>query len=224
MVHSSSKPAVQACTHIPTGSLRKIVFDRLSALGVNQVRLPLGASPTEPHIPILVSPNLATTNRVILIFGEASQDLGIWAYRVLGQQAINKGCVVDLVKGLPQYANANSHQVPGIIVANTGQLLWHWRGKQAMGYQTWHALPRKTGVSAPLRIDEVKNRVPGMETGAKHLRYIFEEVVPKLVNKDAMIDILGVGEGGYETVQYLRENCKLVSKHCISRRPSLPHS
>lgn len=55
-----------------------------------------------------------------------------------------------------------------------------------------------------MRIDPVKNRVPGNEDAAAHVKYVFEEVVPKMVNPSANLDIIGVGEGASELVAYLQ--------------------
>lgn len=55
-----------------------------------------------------------------------------------------------------------------------------------------------------MRIDPVKNRVPGNEDAAAHVKYVFEEVVPRMVNPSASLDIIGVGEGASELVAYLQ--------------------
>ena len=67
-------------------------------------------------------------------------------------------------------------------------------------------LSRKTGVSQQLIVDPEKNRVPGNENLAAHTEYIFEYVIPRMVNPAARLDIIGIGEGAGETVNYLQHS------------------
>lgn len=85
-----------------------------------------------------------------------------------------------------------------------GQLLWYRRGKRAVTRATWAGLPRRTGVSQQLTVDSKKNRVPGNEDVAAHTKYIFEYVIPRMVNPAAKLNIIGIGEGAEETVNYLQ--------------------
>lgn len=39
---------------------------------------------------------------------------------------------------------------------------------------------------------------------AAHVKYVFEEVVHKMVNPSAKLDIIGVGDGASEVVAYLQ--------------------
>lgn len=55
-----------------------------------------------------------------------------------------------------------------------------------------------------MRIDPVKNRTPGNEDVAAHVKYVFEEVVPKMVNPSSKLDVIGVGDGASEMVAYLQ--------------------
>lgn len=179
--------------------IRQLVQTRLLSSSLNLTRVPFTASPTDPHIPILTSTNLPTANRTILFFGEEFQDLGIFAYRTIGQESNAAGSAVDFVSAIQ-----SSKDNPGIIIANLGQLLWYRRGGRAVTRMSWSALPRNSGVAEQMRIDPVKNRVPGNEDAAAHVKYVFEEVVAKMVNPSANLDIIGVGEGASELVAYLQ--------------------
>jgi hypothetical protein len=53
----------------------------------------------------------------------------------------------------------------------------------------------------------IRNRIPGNETWQGHVTYVFEEVLAKLVSKDAKIDIIGLAEGGIAAIRYLAEHC-----------------
>jgi hypothetical protein len=173
----------------------------MQSLSVTVTRLPLHASADDPHVPIFTSANLATAKRTIIYFGEELQDLGVFAYRTVGQVSTAAGTALDFVSAIQA-----SKDSPGIIIANLGQLIWYRRGKRAVTRVTWNALPGKTAVSGPMRVDPVKNRVPGNEDMAAHVKYIFDEVVPQMVNPDAKLDVIGVGEGAAESVSYLDGN------------------
>jgi hypothetical protein len=79
--------------------------------GLAIVRLPLGTPPGQPHVPILVSsssrgPLLARKKRIVLVVNEAVQDLGVFAYRIVGGEgkgAISRGSALELAKLLPEY-------------------------------------------------------------------------------------------------------------------------
>lgn len=209
----------------PTVCIRKIVLERLAASGLDTVRLPLGTSKDEPHIPIMVSSDMSKKQRVIVVFGESVQDLGIWAYRTVGQKSINEGSAVDFVKNVQKHTTTTSSdssdvatgEAPGIIIANLGQLVWYRGGRRAMTLRTWQALPRRSAVHMPMRLDMVKNRVPGNEDSERHVEYIFTKVLPELLRKDAAVDVIGLGDGATEAVKFLDANCTL-SRHSFSAR------
>lgn len=119
----------------------------------------------------------------------------------MDQVGLSAGSALDFVSEIQSSKNS-----PGIIIANLGQLYWYRRGGHAVSRVSWSALPRKTAVSEQLRVHPVKNRIPGNEDTAAHVQYIFEEVVPQLVNKKAKLDILAIGEGASEAVEYLQIN------------------
>ena len=169
-----------------------------STLGIT--RLPVGVSADTNHVPILTSSNLSTAKRIILYIGESSQDLGVFAYRIIGQESIASGSAIDFVQGIQSCPDQ-----PGLIIANPGQLIWHRRGKQSMTYPTWYALPRKNAVSGPMRLDETKNRVPKNESLPQHIKYMFEEVLRRLADRQAKVHVIGIGDGAVEMVTYLQD-------------------
>ena len=182
-------------------AIRSILHNRFLAL-LNITRLPLSVPPTDPHVPIYTSPNLSTASRVIVYFGEEVQDLGVFALRTIRQSAISSGSALDFVCAIQ--SSSTAEKSVGVIIANTGQLLWYRRGKRAVTRATWVGLPRKTGVSQQLIIDPKKNRVSGNEDVAAHTKYIFEHVIPRMVSPAARLDIIGIGEGAQEAVNYLQ--------------------
>ena len=189
-------------------------MDRLEALGVVPFRLPLDAKPTEPHIPILASKDLPQCKRIVLVFNDAGQDLGIWAYRSVGhggRGGVNGGSAVNFVKDLAAAPYTPEENVlPGVVIANPGQLLWWRRGKKAVSFNTWNSLPRKSAVHGVMRIDKVKNRVKRNENLPRHVEYVFEVLLQKMA-EDAKVDIVCLQDGGCEALICLDRNCELVS-------------
>lgn len=78
-----------------------------------------------------------------------------------------------------------------------------------MTLRTWQALPRRSAVHMPMRLDMVKNRVPGNEDSERHVEYLFRKVLPELLKKDAAVDVIGIGDGATEAVKFLDANCML---------------
>ncbi|KAF3490910.1 uncharacterized protein GIQ15_00427 [Arthroderma uncinatum] len=217
------------------GCIRDIVVSRLHDQGLETLRLPIGAEPNEQHVPILVSPSFKTDKRIIVVFGEPVQDLGIWAYRTIGGDKINTGSAVDFTaavlgskctiipvaeqKSKPSEQTssavlsdtnesndeANKPPPPGLILTNPGQLVWHCAGERAISLPTWLALPRKYAVDPPMKMT-VRNKIPGNETWQDHVTYVFDEVLGKLTSSDAKIDVIGLAEGSLATVRYLAEH------------------
>ena len=182
--------------------IRREVLSRLLESSMQITRLPIGASADANHVPILTSKNIATAKRVIVYIGESAQDLGIFAYRMIGHDTVAMGSAVEFV----QNVKASARHEPAIVLANMGQLVWYRRGKQAMSQNTWYAIPRESAVSQPLKLDPVRNRVPQNEGLQEHVACVFEQVVNQMTNPDAAIYVIGLGDGALEMVEYLQEN------------------
>ena len=87
-----------------------------------------------------------------------------------------------------------------------GQLLWYRRGQRALTVASWNGLPRKTGVSSAMKIDPLKNHVRGNKNPEEHVRSVFAEAIWGLGHADAVIDVIGMGDGAEEVVKYLDRN------------------
>lgn len=187
------------------------------------LRVPLTASPKDPHVPILVSANLSTASRILVVFGEPNQDLGIWAYRSIGMEGINVGSAVSLVEHVlkpdPNTDNTSATGPSGkrimsdtaLILANTGQLIWHSGGERAITHASWLALPRRSAVDPPMTMTQ-RNKIPSNGNWQEHVECVFEEVLAdrgRLVRSDARIDVIGVAEGGLGVLRYLRDDCMI---------------
>ncbi|KAK8067969.1 hypothetical protein PG996_007081 [Apiospora saccharicola] len=184
----------------------KEVHSRLEALGLKKVLLPLGTTTSsEPHVPIFASADLTTKSRVILIFGETFQDLGILAHRVLsGPGGVNRGSLVSVVRTLQkQKSGPEDDSTPGIILANTGQLIWSPELRRALCQVAAEGAPMPSAVHGGMLITDGKNRVPENRTAKDHVRYVFEKVVPAYIRANAALEIIGLGDGADVVMDYL---------------------
>lgn len=198
---------------ILTECIQRIVLSRLEDVGLSTLRLPLGSEPNDKQVPIFVSPNLRTASRITLILGSPDQELGIWTYRSMAEQSINKGSMVEIAKEI-----LTNKSDTALVIANMGQLVYHCGSGQAMSQRTWIALPVETAAHPPPR-QTWRNIIPRNANWREHVKCIFEDVLApesKMVNPEAKIDIIGVEEGGLSAVEYLAENCKLLATYLLS--------
>ena len=185
------------------------MLDRLHELGLKSVRLPIEASEQDNHVPILVSHDLSIKSRIILILPERNQDLAISSYRIVGNDGINKGSLVDIVSAiLKGEASASGEEIPGIVIANPGQLLWYRGGARAVSRAEWSSLPRESAVHEAMRIDPIRNMIPQNRDHEEHVQYIFEHVLEKMTVCDATIDVIGNEWTSQAMIKYLARNCE----------------
>ncbi|KAK4189756.1 Arb2 domain-containing protein [Podospora australis] len=189
-------------------AIGKVIRTRLSAEGLSTIRLPLGTPPNEPHVPISMSADLpAHATRVVLFFGETSQEFGVLAHRVLGGPGgINKGSAVSLVQALQtQPSSSDDDTPPGIIIANPGELYWWPEGRRGLTPVGRHNIPMSSAVHYGWRYDAARNAIPQNKDCQEHIRCVFEQVVEKLVNKHAKLDVVAVGDTADEVEGYLND-------------------
>ncbi|KAK4447495.1 Arb2 domain-containing protein [Podospora aff. communis PSN243] len=190
-------------------AINNIVSSRLDDLGLDNVLLPLGTtSRTEKHVPIRITPNLAIKSRVVLIFGEPGQALGIRAYRVCDHAGgINKGSMIGFLKALlEQPSSATDRSPPGIILANPGELWWWPEGKKGLTVSASQRIPMASAVHAARVYKKGENTIPENANLKEHVRYMFEKVLPEFVGKEAKVDIIAIGESAEEVEMYLNDD------------------
>ncbi|KAI0871297.1 Arb2 domain-containing protein [Hypoxylon argillaceum] len=187
------------------------IHKRLIDLGLRKVSLPLPigeGTPPLANVPIFVSTAIQEKSRVVIIFGETHQDLGVLAHRVLGKTGgINKGSLVSVVKALLQQQRSPLDPAPpGIILANMGELIWWPEGKRTLSKYSFDAAPMRSAAHIGNYIDPEVNRVPGHESPIAHVKSIFETVIPTLVGAHAGLDIIGLGDGADVVESYLNSS------------------
>lgn len=207
-------------THRYLVCIRKEISDRLTALKVPLLYLPNFTTdpPTAPtpFLPIHCTPLslLRKKDNIVVLVNRAREDLGVLSYRVLSKSGgVNAGSAVSIVRELYQRAvsaaktngTAIEEEMPGIVILNTGQLLFSHQARRAVTPTSWDALPRKSATHPPARIHEKWNRVEGNKTIEEHVQYVFEKLLAndKYVDPEAQLYIMGIGEGGDEVLKYL---------------------
>lgn len=205
--------------------MRDIIFNRLKFHGMESVRLPLGIKASEPHIPVLVSKNLATASRVIILFGDSFQDLAVFAMRICGGRGgINVGSAVDFVKyvqTLPSVPDRDADH-PGIILANVGQLHWSRREHKALTYTSWKAMKRPSAVHEVPIFDPIYNTVEHNRNPDEHVACILSSVVPSLCRKNAKLDIITIGDSGSAVTKHLDEKWDSLNANVQSLAVAFP--
>ncbi|KAJ5628834.1 hypothetical protein N7490_011062 [Penicillium lividum] len=203
--------------------IRAIILDRLKDAGLTSLRLPLDGTPEDSHVPILTTENLAEKSRIIVVFGEPIQDLGVWAYRSI-HDSINLGSAVDFTNAL---LGDGKNKNVGLLIANAGQLVWHCASERAVSQQSWLASPRPYGNWGQATMSW-RNKIPGNDDWQQHIEYIFEKVLWPAVGKQTRIDIIGMSEGGLGAIRYLQKAWHVwkpyVSGICLGDPQQTTHS
>ncbi|KAM3080836.1 hypothetical protein ACMFMG_004791 [Clarireedia jacksonii] len=188
-------------------AIREIVEERLVAIGLQKTIIPLNAPLTTPHLHIFTSPNLSIARRIVVLFYEPKDDIGIFAHRLLGGGGgIDVGSAVSLCRYIQeQHTSPSDLSPPAIILANTGQLRWWRKGQKAVTQTTWFALPQASAVDKPYRFDKIKNTIEGNRDIGEHTDYIFNHVISELAHPEAKINIIGVSEGAMAVSHFLEQ-------------------
>ncbi|KAI1494538.1 Arb2 domain-containing protein [Biscogniauxia mediterranea] len=187
-------------------ALRSIIHARLESLGLQKTFLPLGVgvspSPSNPHLPIYTSRALASKPRLVLLFGETTQDLGVLAHRVVsGRGGIDAGSMVSVARALLSPSSSSSS--PGLILANTGELLWSAREGRTLSRAAFGSARMASAAHAGNLLPSEGECVPGNRDAAQHVRCVFEDVVARLAGPAATLDLVAVGDAADLVAEYL---------------------
>lgn len=188
-----------------TNAVVDIIHSRLVAQGLTKLRLPLNTLPTDPHVPIFITANdLSTKSRVVVLFGESAQDLGVLAHRAIGgQDGINEGSMISIIQRI-----LASDPDAGIVLANTGENWWWPEGQRGLCHRQSLAVRMKSAVHLGRAFDPATNGIPENDDVEAHVKCVFESVLdnPEFVGREARIDLLAVTDAANEVEKYLDEN------------------
>ncbi|KAK4041973.1 Arb2 domain-containing protein [Parachaetomium inaequale] len=192
-------------------AIHKEIHARLDAQNFTTIPLPLGTPPTKPHVPIRTSPNISTATRVVLLFGESSQALGVLAHRVIGGKGggVTCGSVLGLIAALnTQRSSAADPSPPAIVLANAGELWWWPEGGHGLTPVARHGVPMASAVHLGRYHDAKVNEIPGNRTVREHVRGVFEAVVlgGGMVREEAKVDVIALGDTADEVEGYLDDD------------------
>lgn len=184
-----------------------IVHERIEDLGMEKIRLPFGTPASDPHVPIFADADLKTKDRVVVIFGETVQDLGLVAGRIAnGPGGINKGSMVSVIKELRRSAQGGQATGPGIVLANMGQLFWWPEGKRGLTMMARAAIPMSSLVQYGVRHVPSLNDIPQNEGPERHVQHMFGEVLPALIGENTKLDIIAIGDSCDIVQRFLNED------------------
>lgn len=182
-----------------------MIHKRLEAQDLVKLRLPLNTPPTKPHVPIFITANnLPTKRRVVVLFGESTQDLGILAHRAVGgQDGVNEGSMVSIVQRI-----LDDDTDAGIILANTGENWWWPEGQRALCYRQSLGVRMKSAVHKGRAFDPAANGIPKNGDVKAHVKCVFESVLGngEFLGREARIDVLAMTDAANEVEKYLDAN------------------
>lgn len=171
-------------------AMEDVILKRLEDEGLEKLPLPIGAPLTEPHIPIFISPDFGSKERVVLVVNDTTQALGMLSTRVAnGHGGLNKGSMVSLARNI-----RDKLPEAGIVIANVGALHWWPEGKRAITGLASEAVPRSSLVCYGKRVVDSVNRVPGHENDMQHLKRVFELIEVK-GKKGVKVAVYGIEKG-----------------------------
>lgn len=226
-----------------TLAVQDIIHARLEALHLVKVALPLttttttttdtdtdtdavaASSPEGPHSPIFVSDNLSATKRVVVVFGEREQDLGVLAHRVVGGQGgVDEGSMVSIVRILQAQGGGiggggvggagggagagGGGEDTGVVLANTGETWWWPEGGRPLCYRQSMGVPMRSSVMLGRWFDPNVNGIPGNGDMDEHVKCVFESILDNdhFVHPDATIQLIALSDGAVAVEKYLDAN------------------
>lgn len=103
----------------------------------------------------------------------------------------------------------NAEHAPGIIVLNTGQLLYSHKHNRAMTLRSWSAMPRKSITHDMIRIHEEENRIPGHRNPKEHVKTVFDTLLcdPMRVAPEAEVYVVAIEDGTASVLDVVAEDC-----------------
>ncbi|CAG8377921.1 unnamed protein product [Penicillium salamii] len=180
-------------------------------MGMNIWYLPLDKDRPDPQAPIFVSNNIHEASRVIVLIGNLVEDLGVFSYRDICDDGIEFGSVLKLAA----WALSGAEQNTALILANPGGRVWQNSLNAAVNLESFNARPRES-VAARSRAISLRNAVQVKDSLLTHTQHIFERLLYAKMKMGCKVDVIGLSEGGYAAVMYLKQNWSFWRPHMSS--------
>ncbi|CAG8948640.1 unnamed protein product [Penicillium salamii] len=177
-------------------------------MGMNMWYLPMDKVRPDPEAPIFVSTNIHGAERVVILFGNLVEDLGVFSYRDICDDGIEFGSVLKLAT----WALSSAEQNTALILANPGSQVWQNSLNEAVNMESFSARPR-VSAAARSRAIALRNAVKVNDSLLIHTKYIFERLLYAKMKIGSKVDVIGLSEGGYAAVMYLKQNWSFWRPH-----------
>ncbi|RPB19482.1 hypothetical protein L211DRAFT_842559 [Terfezia boudieri ATCC MYA-4762] len=177
---------------------RKLIHERLSALGLRTLKLSQGTHHT--HIPILHSADLPQNpEKCLILIPDDNNSLGLWSLRAIDGE--NGSFRTGSMEAIVSRAISEGYSV---IIANSGALIYDPELNTTVPTHSWGAREKPWKLGGRIRqYDPTWNVVAGSEDPEAHIEMVFEKVVKNLVPKTTKIFIAAAGTGAGGLIQYL---------------------
>jgi hypothetical protein len=191
--------------------LRDDISNKLHELGVEKLYLPqlTTVNPNVQSVPIYVSEpdKLRFKKRIVLVIPSQGCELEVLTSKGLfGEEGIEDSSPIGIAKEIGKDGDA----APGLIVANTAQLLYSHVKHTALSVAGWNNRIRPSMIHQPQVVLPDWNYIRGHEDAESHIRWIFENLLKNrdFVGADAKIDIVAVRQSATSVFEYLDVNCE----------------
>lgn len=147
-----------------------------------------------------MTPDLDKYSRIVVIFGEPSNHLGLLASRVVGGPGgINNGSVVALIQEVKQDASV------GFVLANMGELYWWPEEKRAISVKDSTSLKLPSLAHRGTKYHPSINDIPCNAYPDNHLHSVFQDIIKPAINGGTKLDILAIGHSCEVLQNFLNE-------------------
>lgn len=102
--------------------------------------------------------------------------------------------------------------IPGLVVMNTGQLLYSHKYNRSMTSRSWYALPRKSIAHDSIMIHDQENYIEGHRNAKEHIKTIFDKLLcsSDRVARDAELYVVAIEGGADRVIEVLKDDCRYL--------------
>ncbi|RIA95330.1 Arb2 domain-containing protein [Glomus cerebriforme] len=151
--------------------------------GMVRTLLPLGASETDIHTKIYLSPDYMNNENMIIFIPATSNTVGIWSRRVLADTSILEGSMIAYTKRARELGFS-------VVITNPNEVFWY----------------KDRGVLVLPKTTSEFSTIPGSESPEDHMDYVFKTfVIPSAAQN---IVIVANSYGGHCAIDVMQNNFK----------------